>query len=272
MARSLHQLSPRQKGPFVAVNCGAIPENLLESELFGHVRGAFTGAVRERAGLFEQADGGTLLLDEVGELPVGLQVKLLRVLQEQKVRRVGGAKDLAVDVRVVAATARDLEGEVAAQRFRDDLYYRLNVVRVRVPPLRDRREDVPLLVAHFISLFNERFGKRVRECEPKAMRALIRADWPGNVRQLENVIERSMLMAEGDRIRVPDLPADLEESPRADAETAELSIKKRVAALERELIVAALDRTDGNRSQAARLLEISYKALVYKIRDYGIDA
>ena len=270
VARSLHELSPRAAGRFVAVNCGAIPGNLLESELFGHVRGAFTGAVRERAGLFEQADGGTLLLDEVGEMPLGLQVKLLRVLQEQRLRRVGGTKDIAVDVRVVAATARDLESEVAEQRFRDDLFYRLNVVRLRVPPLRERREDVPLLANHFIALFNDRFDKRVRSVAPPAMRVLMRAAWPGNVRQLENVIERAMLMAEGDRIRITDLDG-VDESHTIEAEVAELSIKKRVAALERELIVAALAQTEGNRSQAAKLLEISYKALVYKIRDYGIE-
>ncbi len=271
VARSLHQLSPRTEGGFVAVNCGAIPENLLESELFGHVRGAFTGAVRERAGLFEQADGGTLLLDEVGELPLGLQVKLLRVLQEQQLRRVGGSRDLRVDVRVVAATARDLEQEVREQRFRDDLFYRLNVVRLRVPPLRERREDIPLLVNHFIVTYNERFGKRVRGCEGAAMRQLMRANWPGNVRQLENVVERAMLLAESDQLALEDLPAELNESPTIAAELDQLSIKKRVAALERELIAKALELTGGNRTQAAKHLEISYKALVYKIRDYGLE-
>jgi len=271
VARSLHQLSPRTEGPFVAVNCGAIPENLLESELFGHVRGAFTGAVRERTGLFEQADGGTLLLDEVGELPLGLQVKLLRVLQEQQLRRVGGARDLRVDVRIVAATARDLEEEVRHQRFRDDLFYRLNVVRLRVPPLRERREDIPLLVNHFIATYNERFGKRVRGCDSAAMRLLMRANWPGNVRELENVIERAMLLAEAGQLAPEDLPEELSESPTIAAELDQLSIKKRVAALERELIAKALQRTEGNRTQASKLLEISYKALVYKIRDYGLE-
>ena len=271
IARSVHELSPRTDKPFVAVNCGAIPENLLESELFGHVRGAFTGAVRERPGLFEQADGGTLLLDEVGELPLGLQVKLLRVLQEQMLRRVGSSKDLEVDVRVVAATARDLEQEVQEGRFRDDLFYRLNVVRLRVPPLRDRREDIPQLAVHFLEAFSRRFDKPVLACSEEAMRVLVRSSWPGNVRQLENVIERATLMAEGAALELVDLPSELTESPTVDAELEELSIKKRVAALERALIVAALERTEGNRTQAARLLEISYKALVYKIRDYGVE-
>ena len=270
VARSIHALSDRSSGPFVAVNCGAIPENLLESELFGHVRGAFTGAVRERAGLFEQASGGTLLLDEIGEMPKGLQVKLLRVLQEQVLRRVGGSKDVGVDVRVVAATARDLEGAVASGEFRDDLFYRLNVVRLRIPPLRERAEDVPELAHHFIEVFNQRFDKRVRTLSPPALRALVGFGWPGNVRQLENVVERALLLAEGDSIELEDLPAEVTQAPSRPAAEEELSIKLRVAELERDLIVQALDRTGGNRTHAAKLLEISYKALVYKIRDYGI--
>lgn len=268
VARSLHALSDRAEAPFVAVNCGAIPENLLESELFGHVRGAFTGAVRERPGLFEQAHGGTLLLDELGEMPKSLQVKLLRVLQEQVLRRVGGSKDIQVNVRVVGATARNLEREVAAGRFRDDLYYRLNVVHLQIPPLRDRSQDIPALAEHFISTFNLRFDKRVRGLEPETLRRLLSYEWPGNVRELENVIERAMLLAEGQTLGVDDLP-DLR--ARVDPDGEELSIKARSAALERSLIQRALARTEGNRSQAAKLLEISYKALVYKIRDYGLQ-
>jgi len=271
LARSVHALSARQDKPFIAVNCGAIPDNLLESELFGHVRGAFTGAVRERTGLFEQAHGGTLLLDEVGEMPRELQVKLLRVLQEQVLRRVGGSKDVHVDVRVVAATARDLRAEVAEKRFRDDLYYRLNVVHLRIPPLRDRAEDIPLLARHFIEAFNERFQKRVRGIEPDAERALLRFEWPGNVRQLENVIERAVLLAEGDAVALLDLPELVREGKGQDhLDEVDLSIKRRTAALERDLIERALERTGGNRTQAAKLLEISYKALVYKVRDYGL--
>ena len=268
VARCLHALSDRSQAPFVAVNCGAIPENLLESELFGHVRGAFTGAVRERPGLFEQAHGGTLLLDELGEMPKSLQVKLLRVLQEQVLRRVGGSKDVHVDVRVVGATARELDREVAAGRFRDDLYYRLNVVHLQIPPLRDRVQDIPALVEHFIGLFNLRFDKRVLGLEPQALRQLLAYDWPGNVRELENVVERAMLLAEGKTLGVQDLP---EFRARVNPESEELSIKTRSAELERSLIQRALARTEGNRSQAAKLLEISYKALVYKIRDYGLQ-
>lgn len=268
VARSLHALSDRAKAPFVAVNCGAIPENLLESELFGHVRGAFTGAIRERQGLFEQAHGGTLLLDELGEMPKTLQVKLLRVLQEQVLRRVGGSKDIQVDVRVVGATARDLDREVAAGRFRDDLYYRLNVVHLKIPPLRARSEDLPALVDHFISRLNLRFDKKVSDLEPEALRLLMAYDWPGNVRELENVVERAMLLAEGNILRSQDLP---EFRTRVARDPQDLSIKSRSATLERSLIQQALARTEGNRSQAAKLLEISYKALVYKIRDYGLE-
>ncbi|HJN75735.1 MAG TPA: sigma-54 dependent transcriptional regulator [Myxococcota bacterium] len=271
LARSVHALSDRHDQPFVAVNCGAIPDNLLESELFGHVRGAFTGAVREHAGLFEQADGGTLLLDEVGEMPRELQVKLLRVLQEQVLRRVGGSKDVSVSVRVVAATARDLRAEVAAGRFRDDLYYRLNVVHLRIPPLRERAADIPLLASHFIEAFGERFDKRVLRIDPAAMKALMRNEWPGNVRQLENVIERAVLLAEGDTLDLTDLPGHLRGvSSGSPVDDDDLSIKRRTSELERELIGRALQRTSGNRTQAAKLLEISYKALVYKIRDYGL--
>ncbi len=274
VSRSIHELSLRAQAPFIAVNCGAIPANLLESELFGHVRGAFTGAVRERAGLFEQADGGTLLLDELGELPRELQVKLLRVLQEKQVRRVGGSKDIEVDVRVIAATARDLEAEVAAGTFRDDLFYRLNVMRLHVPPLRERSEDVPALVAHFVERFNEALGRNVRGLEPDAERALVLFSWPGNVRQLENVVQRAVLLAEGDRLRLADLPAEIREPPAPVPEASggdeDLSIKRRTVELERALIAKALEKTGGNRTQAARLLEISYKALVYKVRDYGL--
>ncbi|MCB9746427.1 MAG: sigma-54-dependent Fis family transcriptional regulator [Alphaproteobacteria bacterium] len=275
LAKGLHALSDRAERPFVAINCGAIPENLLESELFGHVRGAFTGAVRERAGLFEQADGGTLLLDELGELPSALQVKLLRALEESSVRRVGSNRELGVDVRVIAATSRDLAEEVAAGRFRGDLFYRLDVVHLRVPPLRERSEDIPTLVEHFVSGFNARLGKRVRAVAPEAMRALVEAPWPGNVRQLENAIERAVLLAESDTLRLGDLPprvgqGGVESGPVSVEE--ELSIKRRTAALERELIAKALERSGGNRSQAARVLEISYKALLYKIRDYGLEA
>src|SRR6478672_108939 len=207
VARHLHRQSPRASAPFVAVNCGAIPETLLESELFGHAKGAFTGATADREGLFADADGGTLFLDELGELPIALQVKLLRALQEGEVRRVGDDASRRVDVRVVAATSRILESEVAEGRFRADLFYRVNVVRIHLPPLRERSEDVPELVRHFIDRFNARLGLRVTGASAAAMRALMEYPWPGNVRELENVVERAMVLADHDRIDVAQLPA-----------------------------------------------------------------
>ncbi len=276
LARALHALSPRRDGPFVPVNCAAIPANLLESELFGHERGAFTGAHRARAGLFEQADGGTLLLDEIGDMPVGLQTRLLRVLEDGRVRRIGGEKDIAVDVRVVAATARDLDRAVREGGFREDLLYRLNVVHVRIPPLRERAEDIPLLAEELVGQAAARLGRPVHGIEPAAMEALLSYPWPGNVRQLENALERAVLVTPGPLVRRADLPPEVLGSPAGDAEPAEdaeevLSIKVRTAELERELIAKALARTGGNRTRAARLLEISTKALAYKIRGYGLE-
>jgi two-component system response regulator AtoC len=275
IARHLHRQSPRAAAPFVAVNCGAIPETLLESELFGHAKGAFTGATSERDGLFADADGGTLVLDELGELPVALQVKLLRALQEGEVRRVGDNASRRVDVRVVAATSRDLEADVAAGRFRADLYYRVNVVRIHLPPLRERTEDVPELVRHFIDRFNARLGLRVTGASAAAMRALIDHPWPGNVRELENVVERAMVLADHDRIDVAQLPALSPPAPppattEEMAPSLDLSVKRRTDALERVLIREALARTSGNRTRAARLLDLSHRALLYKIREYGI--
>jgi len=275
IARYIHAGSPRAEAPMVAVNCGAIPENLLESELFGHAKGAFTGATAEKRGLFEEADGGTLFLDEIGELPPPLQVKLLRALQEGEIRRVGDNSDRAVDVRVVAATARDLEADVGAGRFRADLYYRINVVRLHLPPLRDRRQDIPELVRHFIQLYGRRLGLSVNAVSPAAMRLLMEYAWPGNVRELENVIERSLVMAEGTQIEVEQLPAPIR-SPGAAAvplrDDLDLSIKRQTAALERGLIRSALERTGGNRTRAAKLLELSHRALLYKIREYGLGS
>jgi len=273
LARSLHRLSGRAEEAFVAVNCGAIPENLLESELFGHERGAFTGAHRSRAGLFEQAHQGTLLLDELGELPLGLQVKLLRVLEERVVRRVGGSKAIPVDVRVIAATSRDLEAEVAAGAFRKDLLYRLNVMHLDVPALRERPEDIPLLVDHFVRHHALRLGRTITGVGPSAMRLLMAHRWPGNVRQLENALERAVLLAEGEVLEAADLPHELRtlSTPADPATEEDLSFKRRLPELERRLIQAALRRTGGNRSQAARLLELSYKALLYKIRDYDLQ-
>ena len=272
--RAIHDQSGRRAKAFVAVNCGAIPEQLLESELFGHVRGAFTDATRTRRGLFEEADGGTLFLDEIGEMPLGLQVKLLRVLQEEEIRKVGDTKAQKIDVRVVAATVRDLGAEVRAGRFREDLFYRLNVLSIRLPALRERRTDIPMLVEHFIRQFNTRLGTHVRGVTPGVMRIFMDYPWPGNVRELENSIERALVLAEGDEIGDDDLPPRLKESQdriRHALADGELSIKKTTRAIEQELIRRALEKTGGNRTKAAELLELSQRALLYKIKEYGLD-
>jgi two-component system response regulator AtoC len=271
LARAIHAQSPRRNEPFVAVNCGAIPEALLESELFGHAKGAFTGADRAHRGLFAEADGGTLFLDEIGELPLALQVKLLRVLQEEEVRPVGESKPRKVDVRVLAATARDLQAEVAGGRFREDLFYRLDVVRVRVPPLRERREDIPLLVDHFLGRSRETLGKAMRSIDDAALERLVGYDWPGNVRELENVLERAVILARGERLTVADLPPNLAAAgPTREAGARDLSLRRARRALEAQLIVQALGATGGNRTHAARLLGISHRALLYKLKEHGI--
>ncbi len=275
VAKALHTMSSRSGGPFVPINCGAIPETLLESELFGHAKGAFTDATRHKVGLIEEADGGTLFLDEIGELPLSLQVKLLRFLQEDEIRRVGETRDIKVDVRVVAATARNLSDMVAEGTFREDLYYRLNVVQVELPPLRDRRDDIPLLAEHFVAKFGERLGIGEMTIARDAMKALIDFQWPGNVRELENTIERAMVLAEGDRIDLDALPEKVVNADPAERSLAflddELSIKKATRAIERELIRRSLEKTGGNRTRAAELLEISHRALLYKIKEYGLS-
>jgi two-component system response regulator AtoC len=278
VARALHELSPRADKPFVAVNCGAIPEALLESELFGHKKGAFTDASADKKGLFEEADGGTLFLDEIGELPLALQVKLLRVLQEEEIRRVGENKETPVDVRVVAATVRDLPEEVKRGNFREDLFYRLNVLPMRLPALRERREDIPLLVEHFIRRYAEKHAKAgvvVTTLAPEAMELLVSYHWPGNVRELENTIERAMVLCEGTRIEAS-LLEDKLRAPRDRLSSVlgggELSIKKTTRMMEEELIRKALQATHGNRTNAAKILEISHRALLYKIKEYGIDS
>jgi two-component system response regulator AtoC len=275
IARAIHRLSPRAQAPFIAVNCGAIPDTLLESELFGHRKGAFTDANRDRKGLFEEASGGTLFLDEIGELPLGLQVKLLRVLQEGEVRRLGDSQDIKVDVRVVAATARDLSAEVGRGAFREDLFYRLNVFALHLPALRERREDIPLLVEHFLARMNARMGLAVAGTSPEAMRLLVDHDWPGNVRELENCVERAIVLCEGTQIEADALPERLQRpSPPpvapAASDSGDLSIKRASRRSEESLIRRALQKTRGNRTRAAELLEISHRALLYKIKEYGI--
>ncbi len=273
IARAIHASSPRSDAPFVAINCGAIPENLLESELFGHEKGAFTGAERAREGLFAEADNGTLFLDEIGELPQSLQVKLLRALQERRIRPVGGSRERDIDVRVIAATARDLIEEVATNRFREDLYYRINVVHLHIPPLRTRRDDIPVLSNHFLARHSERLGIQAEPLEAEVMALLVRYTWPGNVRELENVLERALVLSGGE-IAAEHLPENVRTSTSPFRITSlgdDLSVKRRLPALERELIARALEQTGGNRTRAADLLELSTRALTYKIQEYELD-
>jgi nitrogen regulation protein NR(I) len=294
IARALHEHSSRHGGPFIKINCAAIPKTLMESELFGYEKGAFTGAVGAKPGRFELAHGGTLFLDEIGEIPIEMQVKLLRMLQESEFERVGGIKTIKVDVRLVAATNRDLQAEVAAANFREDLYYRLNVVPIHLPPLRERREDISILVDHFIAKFNDRLKKQITRMEPEAVERLQTYNWPGNIRELENVIERTMLFCEGPTILPADLPSELlggvalaaqaaaaadERAPSsaaAGATGAEVlgSLKEAVKAeterVERDLIQRALDETGGNVTKAAKILKISRKSLQTKMKELGL--
>ncbi|HET6332067.1 MAG TPA: sigma-54 dependent transcriptional regulator [Polyangiales bacterium] len=274
VARALHKRSSRRDKAFVAINCGAIPDTLMESELFGHKRGAFTDAHADKPGIFQEASGGTLFLDEVGELTLTLQVKLLRVLQEGVVRPLGGGKDVTVDVRVIAASVRDLTKEVAEGRFREDLFYRLNVLQIVVPPLRDRIEDVSLLIDHFIVRNNARLGTRIRGIDPRAKKLLLGHSWPGNVRELENLIERAVVLSESDVLMPEDIPERIHAPADAVAQvlaSGEVSIKRATRVIEEALIKRALDKTRGNRTAAARLLEISHRALLYKIKEYGLS-
>jgi two-component system NtrC family response regulator len=268
IARALHHASPRAVGPLVKVNCAALPESLLESELFGHEKGAFTGAVATRKGRFELADGGTLFLDEIGDLPLHLQVKLLRVLQEREFERVGSSRPIAVNVRLVAATHRPLEALVREGRFRDDLYYRINVVTITLPPLRERREDLPLLIEHFLRTFAVRNAKTIRGLTRDARETLLRYDYPGNVRELENLIERAVVLTRDDAISLADLPLTLHEPAAEPAAPATLTAA--VEGLERRMIRDALDRAGGVQTRAADLLGVSERVLRYKLRKYGL--
>jgi two-component system response regulator HydG len=273
VARAIHKRSRRAQGPFVKVNCGALAETLLESELFGHERGAFTGAIKRKLGRFELADGGTLFLDEVGDMTPGLQLKLLRVLQEKEFERVGGEETLHVDVRVVSATHRDLKQEVAAGRFREDLYYRLHVVPCEVPPLRERREDIPWLVAHFIGKHGPRINPAVEGIDEAALARLQTHHWPGNVRELENAVEQALVFASGARIDVGALPAFLREGLRGDTlalPSGDKTLPEILEDLERQLIQRAYDKTEGVKTETARLLGIKTSALYYKLEKYGI--
>ncbi len=274
IAKAIHERGPRALRPLVSINCGGIPDNLIESELFGFKKGAFTDAIRDKPGRFEEADGGTIFLDEIGELPMPLQVKLLRVLQEEEISPLGGLGSTKIDVRVIAATSRDLKSEVAKGRFREDLFYRINVMSIHLPPLRERRGDIPLLVGYFVDLFNKKLKKRIEALSSEAMPRLMEYPWPGNVRELENVIERAVLLAPGRWITPAELPPHLLQPathslPWTTAES--LSIKRAAKTMEKTLIEQALKQTGGNRTQAARLLEISRPILLAKIREFGLE-
>lgn len=296
IAKAIHQISPRESGPFVRVNCGALSESLLESELFGHVRGAFTGAIDNRTGRFEAAHTGTIFLDEINSTTPKLQVKLLRVLQEREFERVGDTNTIRVDTRVIAATNRELMEEVEAERFREDLYYRLNVVSIELPPLRERREDVPELVGHFLNVYNERNDRYVVHIERRALEALQDYHWPGNVRELQNYIERAVVMAEGDELTCELLPEVVLRGGRprnaklkgADTETLASELVQRglgqsgpqeddlynkiVNRVERELIAQVMAACDGVQIKAAAKLGINRNTLHKKLKEYGLEA
>ncbi len=271
VARAIHHTSPRRDKPFVAVSCGALPDSLLESELFGHVRGAFTGAESDRPGRFELAHGGTLFLDEIGEVSPALQVKLLRVIETREFERLGDRKTTRVDVRFIAATNRDLRKDVASGRFREDLFYRLNVLAIRLPPLRERAEDIPLLVGHFVTAFSEQTGKKIGGASQETMDIMVDYSWPGNVRQLENAIEHAFIHCTGGLIQPHHLPEELQQPHRWVIERASAA-QRPLESLEKELILTALERTSWRRSEAARVLGISRSSLWRKMRKHGIES
>ena len=270
-ARLVHNLSPRADRPLITVNCAAIPETLLESELFGHEKGAFTGAVQRRIGRFEQADGGTLFLDEIGELTLPVQVKLLRFLQEREFERVGGERTLKADVRIISATHQDLEARVKDGTFREDLFYRINVVTMTIPPMRERREDIPLLIDHFVERFARDNHKRIDGVSREARDLLIRYEYPGNVRELENIIERAVVISRGPVLSREDLPfQDAPCEPEADPEAPGGTLNEALEALERKMLQDALEQAGFNQSQAARLLGLNERMLRYKLKKYGL--
>jgi DNA-binding NtrC family response regulator len=274
VARAIHFSGTRAKRPFIAVNCGALPEPLLESELFGHVKGSFTGAIRDKKGLFEEADGGTLLLDEIGDMPSPIQVKLLRVLQEGEIRRVGGNSNISVDVRIIASTNRKLSALVEEGEFREDLFYRLNVIPITIPPLRERRDDIAPLINHFVGVYKGKLKKDVEGFSPEALEILLNHDWPGNIRELENVVERAMTLGSYTLISSSDLTKIfyLGKSPSksTEPESDDFNLHKAHEMLEREYILKALKKNDWNQSQAAKDLGIDRSSLWRKMKEYGI--
>jgi DNA-binding NtrC family response regulator len=272
IAKAMHYHSPRSAKPFTAINCAAIPETLLESELFGYEPGAFTGAMARKVGLFEATGGGTLFLDEVGDLPAMTQSKILRVLQEKEVRRIGGREAIKVDVRIIAATNKDIEKEMKKGRFREDLYYRLRVVTLELPPLRERREDIPELVRHFLQRYNQEFGKRIREVDEAAMKALMEYHWPGNVRQVESVIERALLMCDSDTIKLKDIKSELRLSQQHGVFDIDVPDEGIVfEEIEKELLKKAMSKANNVAAKAARLLGMSYKTFWYRWEKFGLE-
>ena len=277
VARAIHKNSHRKEKPFIPINCGAIPENLLESELFGHVRGAFTGATSPKPGKFELADGGTIFLDEIGDMSAELQVKVLRVLEDKEFEQVGGSKTIKVDVRIIAATHRDLEEEVQKGAFREDLYYRLNVIPVHLPPLRERKSDVSLLVCHFLRHFNEKNNRAVEVVSDEAMKIMMCYFWPGNVRELKNIVERLVVLKESGKISSQDLPEKLRRAkapaPRSNMEISDdgICLSTAVTEFEKSLILQSLEKTEWVKNKAARLLHLNRTTLVEKIKRHNLE-
>ncbi|MBK9293252.1 MAG: sigma-54-dependent Fis family transcriptional regulator [Oligoflexia bacterium] len=280
IAKAIHYNGPLKDKPFVTVNCGAIPENLMESEMFGHKRGSFTGAHADKMGLFEVANGGTLFLDEVGELPLSIQVKLLRAIQERTIRMVGGTDDIKVDVRIVAATNRDLEQQTKSGAFREDLYYRLNVIHIKSPSLRERREDIPLLAKHFLDKYNSRLQKQIKGISEDAMDNLKKYDYPGNVRELENIIERTVALEGGATILPESLPPLVTTTSGArklasaydiDVTDEGLDLEKIIGQIEKEILIKAIHRTGGVKKKAAKLLGITFRSMRYRVEKYGLS-
>jgi two-component system response regulator PilR (NtrC family) len=278
VAKAIHYNSPRKDKPFVTLNCGAIPESLIESELFGHMKGAFTDAIATKKGLFEMADEGTIFLDEISELPLLMQVKLLRVLQDKEFKRVGGTEDIRVDVRIISATNKDLEKAVNEKLFREDLFYRLNVIQIKLPPLRERREDISFLADHFLKRYSGELNKNIRKVSPEAMRILLRYDYPGNVRELQNIIERAVALEMTEELSAQNLSSYLDEQLPSKKGALDLEIpaegidlEKVVEEIERVLLVKALDRTRGIKKKAAELLHINFRSMRYRLEKYGLN-
>jgi two-component system response regulator PilR (NtrC family) len=279
VAKAIHFNNPRKEKAFVTLNCGAIPENLLESELFGHMKGAFTGAMYNKRGLFEAADGGSIFLDEIGELPLSMQVKLLRIIQDKEFTRVGGTEPIKVDVRIISASNKDLEEAVREKKFREDLYYRLNVIQIKLPLLRERKEDIPLLAEHFFKKYVQELDKDIREISPDAMKLLVNYDYPGNVRELQNIIERAIALETSNTLTVENLESYVDEQRGIksiddtlfDIPSEGIDLEKVVGDLERNLLIKALQRAKGVKKRAAELLNINFRSIRYRLEKYGIN-